>query len=138
MNRKKGLKGSMILKLDLQKAYDNLDWEFLEFTLKDFGLPVSFVNRVMYLIKESSISIMWNGGNLLRLDLCGGSDKGTRLPRTSLSWRWKISLGRSNRKSRRVVGYPYMFHAEVWGCHTFSSQMTSCSSAKPQNTKLRS
>lgn len=60
MNCKKDLKGTMILKLDIQKAYDSLDWDFLDSTLKDFGHSMSIVNLAMYSIKESEISIMWN------------------------------------------------------------------------------
>ena len=34
MRRKKGQKGLMLLKLDLEKAYDRVRWDFLEDTLR--------------------------------------------------------------------------------------------------------
>lgn len=34
-----GGKGPMIFKIDLEKAYDHLEWDFKRSTLKDMGLP---------------------------------------------------------------------------------------------------
>lgn len=38
MRRKKGRRGWMLLKLDLEKAYDRIRWDFLEDTLMAAGL----------------------------------------------------------------------------------------------------
>lgn len=64
MNRKKEKKGAMILKLDLQKTYYSLDWDFLDLILKEFEFPAKFVKLVMSSVKENWILIIWNGENL--------------------------------------------------------------------------
>lgn len=50
--------------IDLEKAYDRVDWGFLHKTLKDFGLPAITVNLIMFCIKSSSLTLLWNGSKL--------------------------------------------------------------------------
>lgn len=54
----------MVVKLDLKKAYNTLDWGLLELVLKDFGFPQSFINLVKFSVSESIILILWNGEKL--------------------------------------------------------------------------
>lgn len=61
MNRKSGRKGYMVVKLDLQKAYDSVDWGFLKETLEVFGFPKVFIKLILFSLEESSISVLWNG-----------------------------------------------------------------------------
>ena len=39
MQKSKDKRGYMIFKIDLEKAYDNANWDFLQETLVDFGFP---------------------------------------------------------------------------------------------------
>lgn len=56
--------GAMIIKVDLHKAYDSLDLGYLEATLKVFGFPEKLVRFIMFTLKESTISVLWNGEKL--------------------------------------------------------------------------
>ena len=47
MRRKKGRKGWMLLKLDVEKAYDRVRWDFLEDMLKAARLPGALVHWIM-------------------------------------------------------------------------------------------
>ncbi|XP_019157963.1 PREDICTED: uncharacterized protein LOC109154684 [Ipomoea nil] len=64
MTKAKGKKGFMVLKLDIHKAYDSLDWGFLEAVLSKFNFPSRLISLIMFSLKESTISINWNGGKL--------------------------------------------------------------------------
>lgn len=66
--------GSLAMKIDLEKAYDKLEWDFLEDTLRDFNFPTVIINLVMCCVRSSSVSILWNGE---RLPSCK-TDRGLR------------------------------------------------------------
>ncbi|XP_015939884.1 uncharacterized protein LOC107465419 [Arachis duranensis] len=64
MKHTKSKKGTLAFKIDLEKAYDRVDWRFLESTLIAFGFPIITVNLIMNCVRASSLSIMWNGNRL--------------------------------------------------------------------------
>ncbi|CAA7036314.1 unnamed protein product [Microthlaspi erraticum] len=61
MRQKKGKKGWMLLKLDLEKAYDRIRWDFLENTLHAANLPEKWVKWIMQCVSGPSMSLLWNG-----------------------------------------------------------------------------
>ena len=67
MRRKKGRKGWMLLKLDLEKAYDRVRWDFLEDMLKAARLPGALVHWIMQCVTGPSMSVLWNGEKLMVL-----------------------------------------------------------------------
>ena len=61
MNNKKGKVNWMVIKVDLEKAYDRLNWSFIEDTLKDIGIPTNLQSVITRCISTSSMRLIWNG-----------------------------------------------------------------------------
>ncbi|CAL1358518.1 unnamed protein product [Linum trigynum] len=61
MNQLKGVKGLMVLKIDLAKAYDRISWSFLLSTLEAAGFPQEFISLVMACVTTASFQVLWNG-----------------------------------------------------------------------------
>jgi len=61
MRCKRGNTGWMAIKLDLEKAYDRLRWEFIQDTLSRIRLPASLINVIMQCITSSTLNVLWNG-----------------------------------------------------------------------------
>lgn len=51
----------MALKIDLEKAYDCVKWDFLEDALVDVGLPSLLVRVITYRVSSSSLQVLLNG-----------------------------------------------------------------------------
>lgn len=51
----------MIIKLDFEKSYDRVDWDFLLQTLNLFGFPPSTVKLIRVCITSLSLAVLWNG-----------------------------------------------------------------------------
>lgn len=51
----------LALKLDLSKAYDRVEWIFLEAIMFEFGFDGTWINMVMSCVKYVSYSFLING-----------------------------------------------------------------------------
>ncbi|KAL0288695.1 UNVERIFIED_CONTAM: Retrovirus-related Pol polyprotein from type-2 retrotransposable element R2DM [Sesamum radiatum] len=49
------------LKVDLRKAYDTLEWDFVGAVLRRFGFPSTFIQWIMECITTAAFSISLNG-----------------------------------------------------------------------------
>ncbi|KAH0685683.1 hypothetical protein KY290_017200 [Solanum tuberosum] len=58
---RKGISPRCMFKIDMQKAYDSLEWHFLEEVLVDMQLPERFITWIMKCVRTVSYSIMING-----------------------------------------------------------------------------
>ena len=58
--RKKGKKGTMTLKLDISKAYNQVEWPFLQKIMDRLGFQTRWIERVMRCVTTSSFSILMN------------------------------------------------------------------------------
>ena len=61
MKKKKGKTGWLALKIDMEKAYDRLEWNFLEKVLHCFGFSSIWIQWVMQCVSTTSFSILING-----------------------------------------------------------------------------
>ena len=59
--RKKGKKRTIALKLDINKAYERVEWQFLQRIMEKMGFPALWMERVMSCVTTPSFSILVNG-----------------------------------------------------------------------------
>uniref|UniRef100_A0A2N9FG91 Reverse transcriptase domain-containing protein n=1 Tax=Fagus sylvatica TaxID=28930 RepID=A0A2N9FG91_FAGSY len=60
--RRKVKGGFVAMKVDLQKAYDRINWNFLRIVLRRFGFQEVFVNWIMQCVTSVSFLVLINGG----------------------------------------------------------------------------
>lgn len=58
---KRGRSANMALKFDMSKAYDKMEWSFIEKVLISYGFDNHFVNLISQCISTTSLSVLING-----------------------------------------------------------------------------
>ncbi|XP_061343679.1 uncharacterized protein LOC133289698 [Gastrolobium bilobum] len=61
MNRQRGGKAFMSIKIDLVKAYDRLSWEFINQVLQEIGIPRNLISIIQACLSTPNFQILWNG-----------------------------------------------------------------------------
>ena len=61
MKKKKGRTGWMGLKIDIETAYDKIEWSFLKMVMTNFGFPQIWIQWMMQCVTTTSFSVLING-----------------------------------------------------------------------------
>ena len=78
--KKSKVKGGFVaLKMDLQKAYDQVNWGFLKLVLEKFGFNSTFVGWIMECVSTVSFSILVNGAKTKHFNPTRGIRQGDPL-----------------------------------------------------------
>lgn len=52
--------GCMTIKIDLEKAHDRLNWDFIHDTLVDAGFPTNIISIIWFFISSPMMRLLWN------------------------------------------------------------------------------
>lgn len=74
LKRKKGKYGTCVVKLDMAKAYDRVEWTYLEGIMLKLGFHEDFVHYIMRCVTSVSFSVKVNG----KLSTCFRPTRGIR------------------------------------------------------------
>lgn len=58
---RKGLSPRCVMKIDLRKAYDSIEWGFLKVLLAELDFPCKFIAYIMEYVTSVSYSLVING-----------------------------------------------------------------------------
>lgn len=61
MKKKTGSKGALELKIDLEKAYNCIEWDFLRYVLEEIGYSPQLTKLVIFSVSSANLSLIWNG-----------------------------------------------------------------------------
>ena len=61
ISKSKKADGYCAIKLDLEKAYDKLEWSFIREALYHFDIPLSLSKVIMKCISTSRLAVLING-----------------------------------------------------------------------------
>jgi hypothetical protein len=64
LSKKRGKEGFMIVKIDLEKAFDRMEWSFVRRVLIHFGFPPMIIKLILSCISTTSTSLLFNGSKL--------------------------------------------------------------------------
>lgn len=100
LKRKKGKVGACAIKLDMAKAYDRVEWCYLQGMMLKLGFAESFVQTVMRCVTSVSFSVRVNGKLSRPFIPSRGIRQGDPISPTSFCYAQKVSLASCDRLVR--------------------------------------
>jgi len=88
--RMQGKKGHMAIKLDISKAYDWVEWDYLEAIMHKLEFAGPWINRIMQCVKSVSYSVLINGTPYGRITPTRGIRQGDPLSPTTFFYVLKV------------------------------------------------
>ena len=64
LRKRKGRTGYMVIKVDLEKAYDRLEWSFIKMVLEHYGFPEMLINLTVSCVSTTTTAILFKGSKL--------------------------------------------------------------------------
>ena len=61
MRNRKGKKGFMAIKIDLEKAYDRVRWNFVLKCLDELKIPSNVIRIIEWCLSTAKLQVMWDG-----------------------------------------------------------------------------
>lgn len=80
LRMKKGKKGWIVMKTDLEKAYDRPEWGFISDTLNELGLPKKMVDIITECIGSSQFRLLWKEESTEAVSPGRGFQQGDPIP----------------------------------------------------------
>ena len=79
IGRAKGIKGSMAIKIDLERTYDRIEGSFIREMLINFNFPNNLIDIIMSCVTSVSTSLLFNEGCLESFNPSRGIRQGNSL-----------------------------------------------------------
>ena len=79
-----------MMKVDIQKAYDIIDWKYLEQMMSTLGFPLKFIGGVMQCVTTVSYSFLINWELTKPFEAARGLRQGIQSPPFCLLCSWNI------------------------------------------------
>jgi hypothetical protein len=61
LKQKKGKPGACVVKLDMAKAYDRVEWNYLQMIMLQMGFSCHWVNLIMHCVESVKLFVRING-----------------------------------------------------------------------------